>query len=212
MGMKTCKNGHKYDDKLPECPFCPRSSSDDFGKTVIDGIDAGSSKTRKQPSPGASSGNSTRIVDSPVGGNQNIGGATQSNSGRTRIEGTASKGTVSNSRPAERETGKLIGWFVTFSWNPLGEDYRIREGKTRIGSDPSADIVLSDALVSGEHAVLLHRNNSLRIRDSFSTNGTFVNGEDVSDEPLVLGDGDHIKIGNTEFKLRLIEEKEEQSQ
>jgi len=206
MGMKTCRNGHKYDDTLPECPFCPKAAAEDLGATVIDGRAGDGEETEWLSKSARASADATRIVGNPSGRADERPGGPEPSSKRTRIVATPSAGKQPRSEDVVRDVGKLIGWVVTFSWNPLGDDYRIREGKTRIGSDPTAEIVLKDALVSADHAVLLHRGNALRIRDSFSTNGTFVNGQDVEDEPVVLKDGDTIKVGNTEFKLRLIEE------
>ena len=206
MGMKVCKSGHKYDDSLPECPYCPKGGSN-LSATVIDGQGA------EAANPFQASGAATRIVSSddfpsPVdmGGNNNP--VSNSASRRTMI-GSAPVfgGSESVSQPLpSTETNKLVGWLVTFSWNPMGDDYRVREGKTHIGADPSQDIYVDDAIASGEHATLLSKNNVLKIKDNFSSNGTQVNGEDIEDVPRVLKDGDSIKLGNTEFKLRLIAE------
>lgn len=111
----------------------------------------------------------------------------------------------SKSASATSGQGKLVGWLVTFTWNPLGVDYRIRAGKTRIGSSGDMDIKIPDGLVSGSHAQLLFRNGELKIRDNFSTNGTQVNGVDIGDSPHLLKDGDQIQMGNTHFILRFVE-------
>jgi len=93
---------------------------------------------------------------------------------------------------------------VTFTWNPNGDDYRIRIGKTRIGSAVGNDIILPDGKVSGAHCELLYRGGVLKIKDNFSTNGTLINGTDIGDVATILNDGDTILIGATELKLRLI--------
>lgn len=192
MALKTCKNGHKYDEKLGKCPHCP-SNYKDPEATVISGPAMDSGKTRVVPNSASSSQHDKTRVASP----------------KANASAPASRTRISTPGLPDQQLGvqaKLIGWLVTFSWNPFGDDFRIREGKTRIGSNPESDIRIEDAKISSDHATLLYRNGKLKIRDSFSTNGTFVNEEDTGDEPVTLSDGDTIKMGNTEFLLRLIQE------
>ena len=55
----------------------------------------------------------------------------------------------------------------------LGEEYRI-EGQTRIGRDPSNQIVLPDLLVSRMHATVMVEQGSIQLIDNGSANGTRV--------------------------------------
>ena len=96
---------------------------------------------------------------------------------------------------------KLVGWLVSYTWNPQGEDYQLREGKTNIGADNSSDICVNDPEVSAHHCTLLYRSGKFRIKDEFSTNGTAINDKEI-DEQTELKDGDLIKIGKTELKFR----------
>src|SRR6202044_3445667 len=50
----------------------------------------------------------------------------------------------------------------------------------RIGRDPQADVVVSDPRVSWDHAVLRHSGSNWLLEDFGSTNGTFVNGQRVT--------------------------------
>ena len=105
---------------------------------------------------------------------------------------------------SENNSGrKLVAWLVTFSWDKLGQDYRIFEGKTLIGADSNCDITIGDGEVSGHHATLLFRGGVFRIKDEFSTNGTIVNDQEIVDQ-LELKDGDSITLGKTEFLFRSI--------
>jgi soluble lytic murein transglycosylase-like protein len=68
-----------------------------------------------------------------------------------------------------------------------GSLYEIQREVTRIGRAPENDISISgpDALVvSGQHAEIRSEDGQWRIRDLESTNGTFVNGERVTEAPL----------------------------
>lgn len=69
-----------------------------------------------------------------------------------------------------------------------------------IGRKAENDVILSDTFVSGNHAKLYIRNNSLYVEDLTSTNGTYLNSEKIEGrEKLVIGD--EIKIGTVTFKV-----------
>jgi hypothetical protein len=62
----------------------------------------------------------------------------------------------------------------------------------------------SRAGVSRRHCRLLHRDSQWYIEDLASTNGSFINGVKIAPhEPVSLGDGDLIRCGQIELKLRI---------
>jgi pSer/pThr/pTyr-binding forkhead associated (FHA) protein len=101
----------------------------------------------------------------------------------------------------------LVGWLVTFSRLPNGQDFRLFEGRNLIGKDASeSDIHLSDGAISRKHALILYRAGQYAIIDQDSTNGTWVNGVDVgiggrSD----LLDNDIVKVGDTVLVFKCFE-------
>ena len=103
---------------------------------------------------------------------------------------------------------KLIGWLYTFTSNPIGKFYVLYEGKNNVGTASDNDIVLTDKKVSGEHCRIIFRtkSNYLFMKDCGSTNGTWLNEEDILDEQMKLKDGDVIMIGETQLTLVLIKE------
>lgn len=102
---------------------------------------------------------------------------------------------------------KLIGWLYTFQRKPTGEFYVLYEGRTTIGSDRSNDIVLDDPSVSKHHCFIVHRaSKKTFVKDEGSTNGTFVNGEELIGTEKLVTDGDEIKIANIVCTLRLVKE------
>lgn len=106
-------------------------------------------------------------------------------------------------KEAPRAQRKLVGWLVSYTIDDLGIDFRLYEGKNLIGSAPANEITIpNDKLVSSTHATILFRKNKFRLKDEFSTNGTYLNGEDLDDEVLVLNDGDVIRVGDTLLKFR----------
>lgn len=74
------------------------------------------------------------------------------------------------------------------------------DGPVLIGRSPGADIVISDEFVSARHARVVPRGEGALVEDLGSTNGTFVNGERVSDKRSV-GPGDVIDIGPVRLKV-----------
>ena len=69
---------------------------------------------------------------------------------------------------------------------------------TRIGRNPSADVVIDDQSVSRRHAIVTQRGDTTVILDDRSLNGTFVNGERIGESPL--RDGDTIALGRVHLR------------
>ncbi len=109
---------------------------------------------------------------------------------------------VQLSQPIANTGRKLVGWLVSFTHNPLGQDYKLYEGRNIIGSDKSCDIVVQDNLVSSKHLTILFRAEKFKFKDELSTNGTFIN--EVMQDEGELNDGDYIRLGKTIFKFRSI--------
>jgi tetratricopeptide (TPR) repeat protein len=71
-----------------------------------------------------------------------------------------------------------------------------------IGANPQNDLCIpDDDYVSGNHAWLRYEKGSIFVVDVGSRNGTFVNGQRVSNTARALTPGDRIQIGNTIFEL-----------
>jgi len=70
------------------------------------------------------------------------------------------------------------------------------------GRSSEADIHLDDTFVSAKHALFETTAEGLRVEDLRSTNGTQVNGVDVS-APVFLQAGDKIEVGDTVFRVEV---------
>jgi len=71
---------------------------------------------------------------------------------------------------------------------------------TKMGRDPKSDIVLSEKVVSNNHAKIYFEHGQYWLEDLGSTNGTLLNDLPLS-KPAVLANGDQIKIGDYIFRL-----------
>ena len=97
---------------------------------------------------------------------------------------------------------KLVGWLVSYTNNPLGEDYKLYEGRNTIGRGSDCNLMINDGSISGHHATIVFRANKFSLKDEQSSNGSFVNGEDIELEATYIKDGDSIRLGNVEFKIK----------
>lgn len=74
---------------------------------------------------------------------------------------------------------------------------------TRIGRGVSADVLLDHPTVSRRHALVVRREETLVLLDDRSMNGTWLNGERISE--AVLSDGDRIQLGAVELSFRFVD-------
>ncbi len=81
-----------------------------------------------------------------------------------------------------------------------GTVFPIQTDQATVGRDPSTAVSLgNDNTVSRNHAVVERVGGSWAIRDAGSSNGTFVNGNRVTQ--IALNSGDSVKIGETVFRF-----------
>ena len=73
-------------------------------------------------------------------------------------------------------------------------------GDVTIGRKEDNAIILSEPFVSGHHARVYVKNNTLYIEDLQSTNGVYVNDEKIEGK-IKLITGDEIKIGSAIFRV-----------
>jgi predicted component of type VI protein secretion system len=90
--------------------------------------------------------------------------------------------------------------FVFIEQEPAQGAERPLEPGTTIGRE-DCDITLTDPDVSRRHAAIQIMAGELSIEDLGSTNGTFVNGEQITERRTLSG-GDEVRIGSTVWRLR----------
>ena len=81
-----------------------------------------------------------------------------------------------------------------------GRTYDLDDELT-IGRSPGCGVAMPDDIYTSTlHARLFRRNDQLWVEDLGSTNGTFVNSEQIS-QAVRLGKGDLLQIGSTVFEV-----------
>lgn len=104
---------------------------------------------------------------------------------------------------AAGQGGTRDAWLVVESCPELtpGTRFDLFGGLT-LGRSGDADVVVPDRYASGIHARLYSRGDRYFLEDLDSTNGTLLDGRQVSDE-RELGDGSLIEIGDTRFRIEI---------
>ncbi|MDR3349745.1 MAG: FHA domain-containing protein [Acidaminococcales bacterium] len=81
------------------------------------------------------------------------------------------------------------------SGKDAGLEISFESGQVNIGRMAGSELLLSDISVSRLHAFIVNENGRHVLYDGKSTNGTFLNGQRISQK--ILRHGDLIKTGNT---------------
>jgi pSer/pThr/pTyr-binding forkhead associated (FHA) protein len=91
------------------------------------------------------------------------------------------------------------------------KEMSLHDGSLSFGRGGDADIRLDDSGLSRLNSTIYREQERIWILDENSTNGTFVNGSEVSPNGTILKAGDVIKIGNsTEIRLKISSKKQQE--
>jgi two-component system response regulator HydG len=92
----------------------------------------------------------------------------------------------------------VYSYLLMTSGNRAGAHFLLEPDRTtRIGRGLDCDIVLTDALASRVHAVIVSNDDLWWVRDAGSRNGTFLNDQKIDEARLV--EGSRLKVGSNEF-------------
>ncbi len=224
--LRQCPNGHDYDASLSYCPHCPPPRGENRGMQETVRSAGMGGETKKDTGPGPepvnpkpepvepsetkeANSDKTVILKKPVRGDETR--VLQGN--RTEPEPVPAPTPTPYPSPGEKPPSPdkpkpqgnwmLTGWLVTFDLDPMGQDFKIHEGRHMIGSSDRSDMRIDIPGVSKEHATLLSRQGQFIIQDNLSANGTFVNGQMIEDR-VYLKENDIIRIGSIDLKLKLV--------
>ena len=193
-----CPNGHIMDPSWKVCPIC-RAGALSAGnahaptekKTILENME-------RNPPYAEGARRKTKVEGTPV-----VHGPSPAEKGKRKTvvicqDGNGEK-SASNAKP------RLVGFLTTFSPDPAGLYFEVREGRHVAGAGEHTNITIkNDKNISSEHAILLYRRGIFFLRDNLSTNGTFVNGKEITTD-VRLKNYDEIRMGDTVLKLIIIE-------
>ena len=89
---------------------------------------------------------------------------------------------------------------VVLSEGLTGRAYELKVDKTTIGRVDDNTFPIPEGSISSHHCEILLRGNDVVIKDLNSTNGTFINGQQVTGEG-VLKPGQILRLGQVEMRL-----------
>src|SRR6202035_5806606 len=89
---------------------------------------------------------------------------------------------------------------VVLSEGLTGQSYELNVDKTTVGRVEDNTFQISQGSVSSHHAEILLRGNEVIVKDLNSTNGTFINNQQITGE-AVLKPGQTLKFGQVELRL-----------
>jgi len=88
---------------------------------------------------------------------------------------------------------------VILNQGMTGRTFEVNVDRTTVGRIEDSTFQIADASVSSQHAEIVRQGADLLIRDLNSTNGTFINGEKISE--AVLKPGQILRFGQVELKI-----------
>jgi hypothetical protein len=84
---------------------------------------------------------------------------------------------------------------------PIASEYAVLKDEVSLGRGEDNDIVIPHASVSRTHARLLKRNGAYELTDLNSTNGSFVDDQQIRGS-TVVSNGSQVRLGDIRFVLR----------
>lgn len=179
-----CSNGHIVAGGSRFCPWC--------GEEL--GVGGRGATERYQPGPDSQRFRETIKVTAGGGRRtQVISQAPAPVSKRTRV---IRPGVDEEDRAEDSAAGepRLVGFLVSYTLDPNGFFFILREGRQNIGSGPEVTFRVEDSELSREHAVLLYRKGRFIFEDRLSSNGSYLNGEELIGQREIQH-GDRLSMG-----------------
>ena len=96
-------------------------------------------------------------------------------------------------------TNQPMAKLVVLSEGLTGLTFELKVEKTTVGRLEDNTIQIAEPSISSHHCELLQRGPDLVVKDLNSTNGTFINGEKISEAPLKPGQ--ILRLGQVEMRL-----------
>jgi len=88
---------------------------------------------------------------------------------------------------------------VVLSEGQIGSSHELKAERTTIGRLDDNAIQLPDQSVSSHHCEIILRGSDVVVKDLNSTNGTYINGEQITEKTLKLGQV--LRLGKVDLRL-----------
>src|SRR6185369_15577153 len=92
--------------------------------------------------------------------------------------------------------GRLMARLLIKSGAAHAQAIELKAGVIRLGRGVENDYFLNDLTVSDQHCEIVFQNNSVLVRDLDSTNGTWIDGQPISESELQPGQS--LQLGHFE--------------
>jgi len=97
------------------------------------------------------------------------------------------------------QSNQRMAKLVVLSEGFAGRSHELKADKTTIGRVEDNALQISEPSVSSHHCEILLRGSDFIVKDLNSTNGTFINGQQVTESPLKPGQ--ILRLGQVELRL-----------
>jgi len=179
---------HWYPSHLKKCPHCNNETRSTKGPITFE--------PAKSPDDILGTTEVPNVDNAPQ---------EQENGDNQYYEGTIVDG-VGKEEENQSYGKKIVGWIISYNYDPNGMDFRVHEGANEFGSrEDLKNYIPGDKKISGLHfSILYHREEGFTLVDEKSTNGLILNGKRISNRnPRVeLEDRSVFKAGDTIFYFR----------
>lgn len=98
----------------------------------------------------------------------------------------------------------MLSFFLTGLSHPVA--FELEPGFNTVGRNPTNDLRIRDATVSSFHCEIVLDRDAVLVRDLGSSNGTFVDGQQVQEGALTPGS--ILRLGTFELRLELRDEED----
>jgi len=96
-------------------------------------------------------------------------------------------------------TNQPMAKLVVLSEGLTGLSFELKAERTTVGRADDNNYQIAEASVSSHHCEILQKGSDLFVRDLKSTNGTYINGEQVTE--AALKPGQILRLGQVEMRL-----------
>lgn len=96
------------------------------------------------------------------------------------------------SMAAQQKPGGPVHQILIKIGNATTRTVTLASGVNRVGRNPASDICLEDATVSARHCEIVVLDDDVFVRDVGSTNGTFIDGQRITEAALLPGQKLHV--------------------